>query len=167
MVLKNKPLEKMLEEIQYDGNCTYDIIIPKKNGRVYSKKFYGGRGYVGAPKELMDGILEIIEDFMGEDDHVKNWSAPIEIIENAFVRGNNYQADMAVSFKVFEGEEGLVLRIRDSGKGFDYKKKINQFHNGEEYWQNLGWGLKDANRSSHVFSYEGNGSIVNIMMKKQ
>ena len=69
---------------------------------------------------------------------------------------------------MFSGQKGIVVRIRDSGTGFDYEGVVKKFRNREKYFRYKGVGFQNF-MSSKEFSvaFEGNGSIVNIMYKHE
>ena len=73
------------------------------------------------------------------------------------------QGDANRALKSFFGKKGIVFRIRDEGEGFDYKEKIRLMEQGRVYYKNDGGsGLKLQNMLPHIYSYEGDGSIINI-----
>jgi len=88
-----------------------------------------------------------------------------------------------VQTTVYEGEHGYVVRIEDSGDGFNYKNRLSQFQlfldgvdraNHYEsitlakktYATHLGMGFRTMQRSSLMFAYEGKGNVVNIYVSK-
>ena len=75
--------------------------------------------------------------------HEHLFKRPIEeILFNALIWGNQANPRLPVHVKIFEGSEGRLMRVTDAGNGFDYRTKIQQYLQGERYWQNKGCGLE-------------------------
>jgi len=74
--------------------------------------------------------------------------------------------DLPISIKIFSGEEGYIVRVRDSGKGFSYQECIQKKRNGEHYGKTFGTGLRVMDEPGIEISYEGTGSVINIMILK-
>lgn len=158
MVLKYKPLDSMLETIKYDkiislDSFSLDDFFPGST-KVAMKYFFSSDGYWGElMTKLEQGFHQSMDESIGHS------------LENAFLRGNEGVGYLPVSLTLFSGRKGKIVRIRDNGKGFDFKRKINQMRSGEtDYYYGKGRGLKVMDRSWSVVSYESNGSIVNIML---
>ncbi len=82
-----------------------------------------------------------------------------ELIANAVLRGNKKDSFVMASAKVLLGEKGWILRIRDSGNGFDVDRVLKN----REY-QYGGQGLSKLKAIEGIqFNYENNGSTLNIM----
>lgn len=43
-------------------------------------------------------------------------------LENAFVNGNKNNPELPVIVRWYAGQEGMVISIKDAGKGFDYER---------------------------------------------
>jgi len=152
MTFVDKTLDEMLKEIGFNEFGTYDIIIPEENGRVVA----------GTEVDLTYKQHKILEDIAKQMDNHYAYYVIGELILNGLCRGNKKQSYLPISIKIFEGDKGIVIRIRDSGEGFNFKEKIRQMKNGETYYQYTGGGLRLSDKVSDEVSYEGNGSIVNV-----
>ena len=64
---------------------------------------------------------------------------------------------------MFEGNKGRILRVEDSGDGFDVEAKIHQFLAGEKYWHNQGYGLRNLAANPLVFvGWEDHGRVAHM-----
>ena len=159
MVLVNKSLDSMLDKIKCTELTSFDFfnldeILPGEfsgNPLIY---LFGSSGYwVELMKELGPNFYQ-------------NLNGPIgHALENAFLRGNEKKRYLPVSLKVFSGRRGKVVRIRDSGQGFDFNRKINLMRAGNQnYFNGKGRGLRTMDKPGALVSYEGNGNTINIML---
>jgi hypothetical protein len=70
-----------------------------------------------------------------------------------------------VKIDIYVGKDGeLIIIIRDSGKGFDYKKMLRKFYEGKVYYKNHGKGTRTyaSNKYSKV-SWHNNGNTIAIL----
>jgi len=163
MVLLNKTFEEMLEDIEFTSVGFYDILIPDKHQEFFLNM---------DPPVLNNYFYQLIGNAINkEGDNDINSTQVLdatrilldETILNSLWRGNQELRYLPVSLKSFFGKKGIVLRIRDDGEGFDYKEKIRLMEQGRVYYKNEGGsGLKLQNMLPHVYSYEGDGNIINI-----
>ena len=108
-----------------------------------------------------------VEQIFSANDAVRNahnclnryYNLGEELIANAVLRGNNRDPFLMASVKVLLGKKGWILRIRDSGTGFDVDKVLKT---GEH--QGAGQGLRHLKETKEIqFNDENNGSTLNIM----
>lgn len=163
MVFVKKSLDSMLEEIEFSCFKRFDYIIPdeKLSWFICTKKYLDIQN--------LDYVKSLMEDLLGEDEKYsrKDRDAICAAIENALTRGNNKQIYLPISIKIFSGKSGGILRLRDCGPGFNFKRKINQMKSRIcRYFKGYGHGLKSLDKSNYEVSYEGNGNIINMMFKK-
>ena len=158
MALIEKKVKQMLKEVGRPKMIRHDILSPKDNPDIFTEVLLGHGLPFFRPSST---YVQSISDLTKIPYRIIN-----EVFLNAFGRGNRGQADLPVSVRVFEGRKGRILRIRDSGAGFDYKGALNRKKNGEVYYQNSGFGLNLLDESSEVqASYEGDGSVINLHVK--
>ena len=81
-----------------------------------------------------------------------------DMILNGFERG-----EQPVFLKLYDGNKGKILRVRDSGKGFDLRKKLEDMKEGKKYFKRQGFGLKSFKESENVIFYQGRNNIVNLV----
>lgn len=77
--------------------------------------------------------------------------------ENAFYHGNQNNPDLAVRVRMFEGAKGALIRIKDAGKGFDYKKKTRQVREAGERQLNVYSKPDSLPAELKYFSRKGGG----------
>ena len=164
-MLVNKTFEDMLEDIEFKDWTNYSMTTPKENPNL----FFCTRGnHFVISEKYLDYILNSIWEnyrtkYTGQMRDVR--TILDEATLNAIGHGNKNQTDLPVSIKIFKGNKGYVVRIRDSGKGFDFENTLLKLRKGEKYFKGSGCGfcLFYDSRYCNV-SYEGNGSIVNIQI---
>lgn len=81
-----------------------------------------------------------------------------EFIYNSICHGNNFNINLAVTVKIFDGKNGYVIRIEDKGKGFDVDTTLRK-----RLYERGGVGLSDLKMSPFYWSYENNGSVLNLL----
>lgn len=102
-------------------------------------------------------------------------------LENAFYHGNRNNPGLPVYFTAFEGEKGVVLSIKDSGSGFDYREVIARARaffekfggvrkaydaiGFEKYFQRWGTAFWLYMEYPVDVSFEDNGTRVNLLFK--
>ena len=141
----NKSIEQMIEEIDYEGLGAYYIL----NTPDVLQTPYTMFAVQDTKNKILNSHLFLEEfNFLIE-----------EMLVNAIGHGNKYDASLIYSTKVLLGKKGWILRIRDSGPGFDYETTLKT----EEY-KNCGSGLKTLKASPGIeFNYENGGNTLNIM----
>lgn len=88
------------------------------------------------------------------------------LFENAFWHGNNNNPDLPVVLRIYEGDKGHVLTIKDSGNGFDYKKKLQMLKSGEVYFQFQGAGLKSVDEYKWEVAYSPAGNEAHVLYQE-
>lgn len=90
-----------------------------------------------------------------------------EMQYNSFMHGNKWNKSLPVHLKAGFGERGFVAQIIDSGEGFDFRKKFQEFLERKDYFKNKGRGFNKFHepRKSYIVSWEGKGNISNLMLK--
>lgn len=176
MVFVDKSLDQMLDEVKFEKFGAYWFITPEDRREID-----------------VDSNCIVTESF-GEElhKHINDPASIYTIfcaIENAYMRGNKYNNDpnegsrtngyLPLTVKTFVGKRGMVVRIRDSGNGFSFKSKIkalrkeatgkDTFFDGSEHcvYETTGEGgdgMKEMDQGWPQCTYEGDGSVVNIMI---
>lgn len=194
MVFVEKTLEEMFEQIEFSEFGIYETLIPEeefpidvKTGLVlnfsYKKRLDQHIfGYVPNLITRLQSTPKFSSRRNPEFSVKSNISSAIcYAIENALTRGNNYpfppkvdrrqteedwprsNGHLPITIKTFIGTSGIIVRIRDSGRGFDYRTEIKRCRG-----ENPHYGSVHIMESSvSEVSYEGNGSIVNILIKNK
>ncbi|MBI2581582.1 ATP-binding protein [Candidatus Woesearchaeota archaeon] len=162
-MLTEKNIEELLEEIQ----PSYKI----KNDRI-SKTNRGGGGFFCTTDAAILYVTEIeyyreLSCLMGGSRNLNQEPGPIilEVLSNAVERGNGGVLGLPIWVEIYEGNKGYVLRVKDSGKGFDFKEVIRTMKEGKRYFKNEGNGFRLYDQSAHEVFFEGQGNIVNILIR--
>ncbi len=212
MILNSLPLEKMLDYINFQEFIQFDFIVPEnypgcpkldewkppfvfenvpwsshepwtvdnlpKNSDLWNQ-FVRDR-YKGVDK-FKDNFNSIAASL--KRDRIFGYLASVAL-ENAFYHGNRNNPMLPVSFKVFAGSAGQVVRIRDSGIGFDTDKITNTLKRVEKrlgkpllstyegrdflkakdrYFMRSGGGFAFYHGAREAISFDNNGSSINIL----
>jgi hypothetical protein len=114
-----------------------------------------------------------IEDFVAANNLLPLWEPIAELLGNAGMHGNkdsicdapNGDPLKSLSIKVFMGDNGILVRIRNEGTGFDHKEVLSKAILGSEYsTHNLGGaGTRCAMHPALQVSYEDMGRTTNLM----
>jgi hypothetical protein len=163
MVFGKLTLERMFGIIDGSDCAYYDTIFPQESPEKCSFTVVDDDAWVN----LSDTYRKELSDVVGFD--LEMPISPVFLAtENAFTRGNCLWALSPVSIKIFQGSSGHVMRICDSGAGFDYLEQIRNLQAGEPIaYRGCGKGLKAFHMSPLTFSYEGCGNIVNILLHSE
>jgi hypothetical protein len=156
MTFLDKSLENMMNEIEFTKWIYFDYHAPEKYWSVVD-----GTYLTRWAKEILEIVPSQIYEKENKDDETEMFIALA--LENSLLRGHKNDLSQPISVKVFEGEKGYVVRIRDGGKGFPFKQYIKEKN---QHIEGNGQGLSTGRIIEHEVSYEGDGSIVNIMIKK-
>jgi len=117
-------------------------------------------------------IMKILST-IGISKYCSDWHAVSLAIENCIVRGNKEIPYCLVSIKIFSGKKFNIIRLRDSGlrdnyENFDFQMIIEKMKLGDfSYKKGYGEGIKGIDASTVFANYEGDGSIINLMVKNR
>jgi hypothetical protein len=189
MVFVDKSLELMLDEIGFREFGRFDYIVPdlKKEIIPYLQRVVTPKYQSMLSRQILQQAPNFVKKIMAKnigqnarnaqlDEGVQREYAINEFIggllyaiENAYTRGNDFPVNegktnnghVPFSVKSFFGEKGIVFRVRDSGKGFNFVEEVKKipYHTDRLH----GMAIMDSCLSE--ISYEGSGSVVNIMIK--
>jgi hypothetical protein len=192
MVIVTDSFDKLAEEISLDTEVRAVTLIPTENPdlfkptlcrriKVYTLKLpyleelaeFIMQGYLISEKDprLTNKItLAGIQDKSNARNKISGWTRagfilPLdELVINSMAWGNRERKDLPISFNVYQGSGGRILRIEDSGDGFDYMDIHRKLKAREPYFHNTGRGFKMLEEGTHKFAYEGKGNIVNVQV---
>jgi hypothetical protein len=87
-----------------------------------------------------------------------------EALSNAFSHGHRKNPDLPIGIHVYLGTKGLMVRITDTGNGFDIESVRDQYQKGKTYYHLSGNGLRRMiqNTCFSVF-YSDRGSGFNLV----
>ena len=125
-----------------------------------SRLWYGGPN---TPTKEIERICSKISRLCkSNSDYFKD--AVCLAIENVYVRAHRFEA-RSYSVKAFRGKRGVIVRIRDSGEGFDYENTKKMMINHEKYFQGLGAGFMTFHYLKDEVSFENGGTTINLVYK--
>lgn len=155
MVIVDKSIEEMLEEIEFASMTYYEIMPTHYHGRAYSGKCFSPTEDVIEPSglEAVTSVRFDIEDCVGY------------ALENVWMHAVKEQPWPEMSIKGFAGNKGIIIRIRNPGKGFNHRETQRKYLEGEDYHHNYGYGFRHFNIISAEISFENRGKTINIMYK--
>jgi hypothetical protein len=166
MAIVNKPLTELLREIEGEECIFEDVLNPEQNPDTFVDVSAIGGGSVRIPSgEYRGELMKRISPEYKPTGYT--WVAPpgydsclTEMLINAFERGKP-----PVTIKLFKGQKGHVLRIKDSGEGFAHEALVAEMRAGsEDFYQRNGGGLRTFERKPYQISYESNGNIINMQI---
>ncbi|SEA75282.1 hypothetical protein SAMN05660420_03071 [Desulfuromusa kysingii] len=87
-----------------------------------------------------------------------------EALSNAYCHGHKRQAKLPIGVNIYQGNQGILLRIYDTGKGFDYGEMLAKYLNKKNYFYNAGNGMKSMYETD-IFGvfYDDNGSSFHLL----
>jgi len=133
------PIEDLIDEIKFKEFGSYYII----EGDNLSGQVLGCARKISENHPLLSKHYELIA----------------EMLLNATSRGNNNDPNLSASVKVILGEKGWIVRIRDSGEGFDYNKVLRY-----DSYQGTGNGFRLLRKHDELeFSFQDGGRTFNLM----
>lgn len=65
-----------------------------------------------------------------------------EALSNAYCHGHKRDSSLPITVKVYQGEDGLMLQIKDTGNGFNIDAMVSKFLDNKNYFYNAGNGIK-------------------------
>ena len=117
---------------------------------------------------IISGIIKPRETYARFPD-CESWVVSVfeEALANSIGHGNNKDHNLITSVKVIECDDGYIVRIRDSGEGFNpteiARKRENVEHGSFKY---LGEGFNFFLSINAQISYENNGTVFNVAVHK-
>lgn len=72
-----------------------------------------------------------------------------EALSNAFSHGHSKDPHLPIFVKVVLGKQGLIVRIKDSGRGFNVGEVYQRYCKNEKYFYTAGNGLRLMSQSNH------------------
>ncbi len=87
-----------------------------------------------------------------------------EALSNAFSHAHNKDPVLPIYVRILEGDKGLMVRIEDSGRGFNVKEVYNKYRKKKQYYSTAGNGLRlmAESRRFGVF-HDDSGSVFHML----
>lgn len=168
----NTTLDQMLEIIENAKLLIYCYQIPASVGEALTHGREDYAFWINYPCQAQKEFYEILKKCNGNG--IIEWVE--EAIGNATIHGNkgtlegrdasNGDPLKAYSIKLFAGEKGVVVRIRNEGIGFAYEEVIEKYKQGKPYATHGtagGNGMRILDHPRIQASYEDKGRATNIM----
>ncbi|MDA8139130.1 MAG: ATP-binding protein [Desulfobacteraceae bacterium] len=87
-----------------------------------------------------------------------------EALSNAFCHGHGKDPQKPIVIYIFEGKKGLLIRIKDNGRGFDVQKVFQQFCGNKQYYSTAGNGIRRMAESPRFgIFYDSSGSAFHLL----
>lgn len=173
MVLQEETIDALIDELGgYVGIVAYELWNPGKSSfdpnplqnapQAYETSCVEIRRFVRAVLAACDNRMSL-----GGYYRFQEVQYPFEeLLRNAIFHGNAADPYLHVSLKLIECTGAYVIRIRDSGTGYDVQGKQAALHSGERYFQYHGEGMNALAHAITKVTYENNGAVWNIVMGK-
>lgn len=176
MVRTEKELEDMFDEIGHPEMVFYDILVPEENDKYgllgpldKESPWYWIPNIEGQVESIYRYIERVLSPLGVNRESYLDYRglerAIVLSFENAYMHGNKGWNYAPISMKILQGENGFVVRIRDYGfrdgdEIFDYDLILN-----EGRFKHQGVGFREMKDMPQEFNLEGNGSVINILVK--
>lgn len=72
-----------------------------------------------------------------------------EALSNAFYHGHRKNPKLPIEIRIYQGQNGIVVRIHDCGTGFSVKKIYSHYIKGKTYFHTAGNGFRLMSNSKH------------------
>ena len=91
-----------------------------------------------------------------------------EALSNAFSHGHRKDPFKTIQVRIWLGKAGLLVEIRDSGKGFDVGETYDRYRRRKPYYALAGNGMRLMARSEHfgIFHHAGGTAFCMLYLFK-
>ena len=135
-----------------------DIVIPGDFPSVSHSPYRPGYDWLFAYERdlarfLENWLKELRHELIGEKGILS------EALSNAFCHGNHRDAFIPMEIEVYKGDLGVIVRIEDSGEGFNVNELRKKFERGKHYFNLAGNGLRrmiSSDKLGVFFNLSGN-----------
>jgi len=161
MAFTDKNFETLLKEIGFERFVMDDLISPEKNPELFVKSSLNDK-LLCPSGEYKERILKKMQL---EKDIVPIAKGLIgECVLNIYEHAHQLDESLPLSIKIAEGTNGYVIRLRDSGPGFDYQEVIGKIKNDKtgEYCHRYGVGMASLYAYDVEAGFEEGGRVLNI-----
>ncbi len=155
--------EKAVAFIQSPELIRRDTIIPEDFPECPHSTYRAGYDWLYRYERDIAGFLEpwlkpYRYDLIGEKGLL------CEALSNAFAHGHGKDPKKTITLEVFLGKQGVLVRINDSGKGFDVKRVFKSYLQKKIYYHTAGNGMH-LMATSNLFGifYSAMGSTFNLL----
>ena len=113
-------------------------------------------------------ILKLLIPYHSNDKNaVKNWRkcSPLLTIGRAFGNAASY-AVAPYYIRLYIGNKGYFITIRDSGNGFNHKDIIKKYNENKKYWNNKGGGFQLFINEKTKVCFSNSGKKITLIYLK-
>lgn len=87
-----------------------------------------------------------------------------EALSNSFSHAHNKNPDLPMHVKVLLGNKGLIVRVADSGKGFNVNDVYTNFCNNKKYYYTAGNGMRRMSSSERFGIFHNkDGNVFHLL----
>ncbi len=163
-MLTDITLQDGLCRIQNPRLLFSEDLIPSACGRNLNSTYRPGYDWLFTYERKLAGILEpwtahLRYELIGEKGLL------CEALSNAFCHGHKKDPAKPIHLSVYLGDKGLIVRVRDNGRGFDLKAVTERFSLGKSYYHLAGNGLRLMILNPHFqIFFTDKGAGFNLMV---
>jgi hypothetical protein len=156
-------LKGALDYIQLPKLIRNDTIVPEDFPECTDSPYRSGYDWLYRYERSIAGYLEpwlqpYRYELIGEKGIL------CEALANAFSHGHCKNPKKAISLRVYLGVRGLVVRVSDSGKGFDVNSVIQGYLKKKVYYHTAGNGVRRMATSKQFgIFYDRSGSAFHML----
>ena len=173
MIPKGQSIDQLINEYGgYIRMLDYKLFNPDKNSLNFNPFKKMPKSYEkSCPeiKQFIGTLLKLCNSRKTIKDYHKfhDVEFPLEeIIRNAIFHGNNADPILQMSLKIIELNNAYIIRIRDSGVGYNVQEKQSSMVNNRPYFKHYGEGTRATAFTPVKITYENKGTTWNIIMEK-
>jgi len=160
-----KSLQEALEEIKNCAIFVDEKISPLGRPEIFGrvKNSVGTEIYlpsVDYRARLYSWMIKRVKNTEEKPCEVKVDPCINEMFANAFLHGNLSDKNKEIEVKLAVGYDGSILSVSDEGEGFNYRRVLENFRNGEKYFTYQGSGFVSFEKSKHTISFDDGGRTV-------
>ncbi len=162
-MLINMSLEQGLTRIDSHGSLHDEVLVPAQCPASPNSPYRAEYEWLfGVERALARTLSPWLEGFRYE--LIGSKGLLCEALSNAFAHGNRKDPKRPIAITIYEGNKGLIVRIKDSGRGFNIDGVIDEYSRGKSYYHTAGNGLR-LMISSTVFNvfYTDNGTAFHLL----
>ncbi len=78
-----------------------------------------------------------------------------ETLSNAYVHGNQRDPCRPITVELFVGQRGYLLRVAQSGLGFDYREVVGRYRRRAHYYNIGGNGIRKLDTNQYFCAFFG------------
>jgi anti-sigma regulatory factor (Ser/Thr protein kinase) len=146
MLLSITPADA-LELIASPRQILKDRVVPAEFPRILDSPYRIGYDWLHSyERHLAAGLEKWLKphryELIGENGIL------CEALSNAFCHGHGKDPCKPIIVRILLGEKGLIVQVKDTGKGFDAQSVYRRYHSRKPYYSSAGNGIRLMARSA-------------------